>query len=227
MKLNGFRSDLQIEKKKLSQNTLCISFQNQNQEEKIKQELKNAIFSFLEKEKFPSSIHFFVVGLGNDNFTSDSIGPKVLKHLNVNGFVNTFGLDLQTNRISALEPGALIETGIDTAKVIKSVIDTIKPNYLICIDAFVCENTKYLNHTIEITKNGIIPGSGLKGINQKINKQTMGIPVLTIGVPTAIELKIDNKSYLLSTKDIDEYVLDISKIIGSVLNEILPTYGLK
>lgn len=227
MKLKGFRSDLQIEKKKLNQNTLGISFPNTNQKEKIKQELKEGILSFLNKEKFSSPIHFFVVGLGNDNFTADSVGPEVLKTLNINGFVKELGLDLHTNQISALEPGALVETGIDTAKVIKSVIGTIKPNYLICIDAFVCESTKYLNHTIEITKNGIIPGSGLKGLNQKISRQNMGIPVLTIGVPTAIELEIEKKTYLLSSKDIDEYILNISKIIGEVLNEILPTYGIE
>ncbi len=226
MKINGFRSDLQIEKKKDNKNSICISFTNVTQEAKIKQQLLDTLLFFLKKEKLPSKVHFFVVGLGNDNFTSDSVGPKVLKNVNVNAFIETLGFDIYGNKISALEPGALIETGIDTAQVVKSVVTTIKPQLLICIDAFVCQNSKYLNHTIEVTNKGIIPGSGLKGNNQEISKKTMGIPVLTIGIPTCIELVIKKQTYLLSTKDIDEYVLKISKIIGETLNELLPTYGL-
>lgn len=227
MNKKGCRSDLRSETQKIDSDTKCIMFKNLYDKESIKKELKKALLYFLDKEKLPQKNHFFIVGLGNDNFTSDSIGPKVLKELNVNAYVKKLELDLQTNTTSALEPGALIETGIDTSKVIKSVLKEIKPNVLICIDAFVCETTKYLNHSIEITNQGITPGSGLKGYNEEISKKTMQIPVLTIGVPTAIELGIEENIYLLSTKDIDEYVLSISKIIGETLNEILPIYGLK
>lgn len=227
MKNNGSRSDLRSENKKIDSNTMCITFKNLYDENQIKKELKKALLYFLDKEKLPQKVHFFIVGLGNDNFTSDSVGPKVLKELNVNAYVKRLGLDLQKNVISALEPGTLVETGIKTSNVIKSVLKEIKPNVLICIDSFVCETTKYLNHSLEITSEGLIPGSGLKGCNEEISKKTMGIPVLTIGVPTAIELEIEKNTYLLSTKDIDEYVLSISKIIGKTLNEILPTYGLK
>lgn len=227
MNKNGCRSDLRSENKKKDSNSLCIIFKNLYNKKKIKKEIKKALLYFLDKEKLSQKIHFFVIGLGNDNFTSDSVGPKVLKELNVNAYVKKLGLNLHTNTISALEPGALIETGIDTSKVIKSVLKEIKPNVLICIDAFVCKTADYLNHSIEITNQGIVPGSGLKGCNEEISKKTMRIPVLTIGIPTAIELSIENDFFLLSTKDIDEYVLSISKIIGETLNEVLPTYGLK
>lgn len=226
MEIKGLRSDLKIETSEECK-SICLTFKNLQNQPKIKKELKEVIKHLLKEENLPSQIHFFVVGLGNDNFTSDSIGPKVLKNLYVNAFVNQLGLDLHENKISALEPGALIETGIDTAKIIKSVVKSIKPDILICLDAFVCSSTKYLNHSIELSNTGIIPGSGLKGINQEISQKNIGIPVLTIGVPTAIELTLDEKTYLLSTKDIDTYVENIAKLIGDVLNELLPTYGLK
>lgn len=223
MKTIGIRNDLHKENK----NTIHITFKNIYSKSKIKKDLKKALLYFLDKEQLPKKVHFFVVGLGNDNFTSDSIGPKVLKELQVNSYANKLGIELNKNKISALEPGALIETGIDTADTIKSVLNTIRPHLLLCIDSFVCENEEDLNHTIEITNQGIIPGSGLKGFNQEINKRNMKISVLTIGVPTAIELQLAKKTYLLSSKDVDEYVLDIAKIIGETLNEVLPNYGLK
>ncbi len=229
MKITGTRSDLKLErnpKQKNSKNTICILFKNLNEKSRIKKELKKALIYFLNQEKLPNKTHFFVVGLGNDNFTSDAIGPQALKKLHVNAFINQLGIDSQENRISALEPGAFIETGIDTSKIIKSVIKSIKPDILICIDAFVCKSTTYLNHSLEITTKGISPGSGLKGWNQEINKKTMGIPIITIGIPTAIELVIDNKTYFLSTKDIEEYVTTISKLVSDALNEVLPNYGL-
>lgn len=229
MKIKGNRSDLKLESKiklKDTKHTITILFKNVEEKNKIKKELTNALSYFLNQEQIFKKVHFLVIGLGNDNFTSDSIGPKVLKELHINAFVNQLGLTLQENRISALEPGSLYETGIDTAKIVKSVVESVKPNILICLDAFVCENKKYLNHSIEITNCGIIPGSGLKGWNQEISKKTIGIPVITIGIPTAIELLLENTPYLLSTKDIDEYVAKIAKLVGESLNEVLPTYGL-
>ena len=202
MKIKGIRSDLRIETNQ-KEKYICLTFKNLQNQKKIEKDLIDAMDCLLKEENLPPKIHFFVVGLGNDNFTSDSIGPQILKTLNVNAFVNQLGLNSSENKISALEPGALMETGIDTLKVIKSVAKTIKPDIILCLDAFVCENPKYLNHSIEVTNTGIVPGSGLKGFNQEISKKSLGIPVLTIGVPTAIELDLQGKPYLLSTKDVD------------------------
>ena len=83
------------------------------------------------------------------------------------------------------------------------------------------KNIDYLNHTIQITNEGIIPGSGLKSINSEISYKTLKIPVLVIGVTTAIEIKNNHISYILSSKDIDDYVSQISKIIGETINDTL------
>ncbi|MBR6113236.1 MAG: GPR endopeptidase, partial [Bacilli bacterium] len=171
--------------------------------------------------------HIFIVGLGNENHTADSIGPKTLKHIQVNSFLENIGVEISGNKVSALEPGVLGETGILTDKIISSVSKEIKPDLIILIDSFVSDDINYLNKTIEITNYGINPGSGLKGINSKIDKTTLGIPILVIGVVTAIEIKFTNDNninfipYLLSTKDIDEFVINISKIIGQSINEAI------
>ena len=204
-----------------------IFFNDLNNKESIKKILKNEILFFLHEMDITKKNHIFIVGLGNENHTADSIGPKVLKHINVNSFLENIGIEINGNKISALEPGVLSETGILTDKIISSVSKEIKPDLIILIDSFVSDDINYLNKTIEITNYGINPGSGLKGINSKIDKTTLGIPILVIGVVTAIEIKFTSDNninfipYLLSTKDIDEFVINISKIIGQSINEAI------
>lgn len=204
-----------------------IYFSNINTQKHIKETLKMEILFFLRKMNLHQKSHFFIVGLGNENYTADAVGPKTLKHLNINAFLDTLGLNSNTSKISALEPGVLGQTGIETKRIIESVVEEIKPDIIILVDSFVTKNIEYLNKTIQLTNEGIIPGSGLKSIQQEISQKTMNIPVLVIGVPTAIEItlksnkKEENFSFLLSTKDIDNYVITISKIIGEALNEVI------
>lgn len=240
----GSRTDLILEKQKIKkkvQNTDCkvfnskdnedqyrtIHFSNLNNKEKIKDALKKEIIYFLSLMHIPKKGHFFIVGLGNENHTADSVGPKTLQYLNVNAYLEPLGITIENNKISALEPGVLGETGIETNRIIESVVKEIKPDVVILIDAYVSEDINYLNKTIQITNAGIIPGSGLKGLNSEISYKSLKIPVLVIGVPTAIEVtfsktkKEETLPYILSTKNVDEYVLEISKVIADALNETI------
>lgn len=188
----------------------------------IKEEIKKSLLYFLNYFNLPTNFHVFIIGLGNDNHTADSVGPKTLKHILVNSHIENLGGKLNYPKISALEPGALGETGIETKKIIESVTKEIKPDIMILVDSYVCNNIKYLNSCIQITNEGINPGSGLHSLNTEISFKTMKIPVLVIGVTTAIEIDFKNKHpYLLSTKDIDNYVIEISKVIGEAINEVL------
>lgn len=203
-----------------------ILFDNLNNVPKIKKSIKKELLNFLYKMNINNKSHIFIVGLGNDNHTADSIGPKVLKHINVNSYLDSIGIKIIGNKVSALEPGVLGETGIITEKIIQSVSNEINPDIIILIDSFVSDDIKYLNKCIHINNVGINPGCGLNGINKSINKDILGIPVIVIGVVTSILIKFTNKDssftpYLLSTKDIDEYVISISKIIGESINETI------
>ena len=216
-----YKNDLVFNDKK---NYKTIYF---NSLDNIKNILKKEIFYIFNKMNITKKDHIFVVGLGNINHTADSVGPKVLKHIKVNSYLENIGVKIIGNKVSALEPGVMGETGILTEKTILSVSKEIKPNLVILIDSFVSDNIDYLNKTIQLTDVGINPGSGIKGINSIIDKNTLGIPVLVIGVTTAVEIKFTNDSntnfvpYLLSTKDIDDYVNEISKIIGESINEAI------
>ena len=199
-----------------------IIYKNIYKENLIKEFLKNELKFFLKRFKINKNNHIFIIGLGNESNTADSIGPKVLKYIIVNSHLYSMFNEMKYPKISALEPGVLGTTGIDTFKIIKSVSNQIKPDLIILIDSFVTNKLSYLNKSIEINDHGITPGSGIHGNNTEIKKETIKVPVLVIGIPTALEFKKNNEvPLLISTNNIDEYVNKISKIIGTTINEVL------
>ena len=198
-------------------NAHIIKFNSIDNELKIT--FKNELIKYLKRINNLKSI--LIVGLGNDSFTADSVGPKVVKGINVNAHLIDLGLKTKNIKVSALEPGVLGQTGIDTERIIKSVCKEVKPDALIVIDSFITDKLKYNEKTIQITDNGIIPGSGIMGINSIINKRTIGCPVIVIGVPTALETTINNQKLIVSTNSVDKYVIEISKLIAEVINEVL------
>jgi len=199
-----------------------IYYKNLYDENKIKTFFKNELIFFFKKLNIDNTKHIFIVGLGNESNTADSIGPLTLKYIIVNSHIHNILANITKPKISALEPGVLGTTGIDTFKIIESVSNEIKPDLIILIDSFVTNKIDHLNKVIEINDDGITPGSGIHGNNMEINLKTLKIPVLVIGVPTALEYKKnDQMPLLISTSDIDEYVIKISKIIGTSINEVL------
>lgn len=201
-----------------------INIQNINNEDILIKEIINTLDYFFHVLNITKKNHIFIVGLGNENNTADSVGPKTLKFIKVNAFLDNMGYKIQGNKISALEPGVLGETGILTNKIIKSVVDEIKPNLVILIDSFIDDKIESLNKKIEINNIGLKTGTGIIGLSSDINQNTLGIPIIVIGVTTAIELFIEEKAknyYLLTSKNIDSFVLKIAKIIGKAINKAI------
>ena len=130
----------------------------------------------------------FVVGLGNSNVTPDAIGPYVIDNT-----VVTRHLDLMNalsdgfSSVSAMSPGVMGTTGIETYDIIESVISKIDVDYIIVIDALATTSIKRINKTIQITDTGIKPGSGVGNKRKELSKKTLGIPVIAIGVPTVVD----------------------------------------
>ena len=189
---------------------------------KLKENLKKELNFFIKNTRIKKNPHILVIGLGNDNYTADSIGPKTLKHIKANSFLDNIGIETNNPIISLLEPGTLGETGILTERIIESIIKEIKPNLVILIDSFLSNNIKKLNKTIEINNYGVSTGMGIKELNSNIDINTLGLPIIVIGVPTAIEIKFnEDLPYILSTKDVDLYVNQISQVIGIAINETI------
>lgn len=132
-----------------------------------------------------------IVGLGNDKSTPDSLGPLVVNNIIVTNHLYLLG-ELSDNykRLSAINPGVMGETGIETSDIIDSIVKKIKPNFLIVIDSLASKSIERLNKTIQITDTGIHPGSGIGNKRKEISLETLGIPVIAIGVPTVVDATV-------------------------------------
>lgn len=129
-----------------------------------------------------------IIGLGNRSSTPDSLGPLVLENIIVTNHLFLLGnVEKGFRKTYAFEPSVMASTGIETSDYLKSIVNGIKPNFIIVIDSLASGSINRLNKTIQITDTGISPGSGVGNNRKEISKETMGIPVIAIGVPTVVD----------------------------------------
>ena len=158
-----------------------------NNAETVSKYLQEIISDMLKLNNIGDDDTCLIVGLGNIASTPDSLGVKVLNNIIVTGHMYTLGSISEGYRnVSCFAPGVMANTGIETQKIIKSLIKEIKPNFVIAIDALASRSLERINKTIQITDTGIHPGSGIGNNRLEISKQTIGIPVIAIGVPTVV-----------------------------------------
>ena len=146
-------------------------------------ELKNLIH--LNKEDT-----VLVVGLGNRNITPDSLGPQVTEGPLVSRHLIAYmpeEIDQRLVPLCAISPGVLGITGIETSEIIKGVTEKVRPSLIIAVDALCSRKMERINTTIQISDTGIIPGGGIGNKRNAINKETMGVPVISMGVPTVVD----------------------------------------
>lgn len=130
-----------------------------------------------------------VVGLGNIAVTPDALGPKVVKRLMITRHLKSLipdDIDEDIRPVCAIAPGVLGTTGIETGEIIKSLVDKIKPDLVICIDALSSRSLKRVAKTIQVSNTGIAPGAGVGNNRMEINEKAIGVPVIAIGVPTVV-----------------------------------------
>lgn len=152
-----------------------------------------------------------IIGLGNRKIISDSLGSKTVEEITVTRHMYLLGdVDKRYRNVAILEPNVVGVTGIDSYEIINSVIKTIKPDFIICIDSLCAMNIERLNKTIQITSSGITPGSGIGNNKQELSYDTLGVPTIAIGIPSVV-----NTSTIVS--DTINYIL---KKIGYLKNNI-------
>lgn len=157
-----------------------------------------------------------LIGLGNINITPDSIGPNTLDNVIVTRhlYLNSINNDGYSN-ISAYSPGVMGNTGIETKDIVESIKDKVKPDYLIVVDALSTSKVFRINKTIQLTDTGISPGSGVGNKRKEISFETLGIPVIAVGIPTVVDLNtltlniLDNLTIYLKENNIDTKVVNI------------------
>ncbi len=131
-----------------------------------------------------------VVGLGNWNVTPDAMGPKVIENLMVTRHLMEYvpeHVDEGIRPVCALSPGVMGITGMETGEIVKGVIERIKPDAVIAIDALAARSMERVSTTIQIADTGIAPGGGVGNKRMELSKTTLGIPVIAIGVPTVVD----------------------------------------
>lgn len=152
----------------------------------IAKQLQSLLPDF-EKEK-----SILVVGLGNRDVTADALGPEVVDHLNITRhMLKQFGHAAysceKVHQISSIVPGVMGKTGMETAEIIRGVVSSTKPDIIIVIDALAARSTRRLTRTIQITNTGIQPGSGVGNHRDSLTEDSLGVPVIAIGIPTVVD----------------------------------------
>lgn len=203
-------------------------------------EMSEALFLNL-KEMLGKRKRILIAGLGNANVTADSLGPKVVNNLCITRHLKKEGIGKYQFELSAIAPGVMAQTGIETSEILESLAAKIKPDVLIAIDALAARSSSRLNKTIQISDTGIAPGSGVGNHRNEITEHTIGVPVFAIGVPTVIsvpaiihdligEESLNNKyenvdeefiSMHVTPKNIDESMKRISYTISEGINHLL------
>ena len=190
----------------------------------VSEELAKYLIEVMEKI-IPESEHdkeVLVIGLGNRQATPDALGPYVADNLNITRhIVKEYGkyaaLEEMNCVVSAIVPGVMAQTGMETAEIIKGVVRETKPDLLIVIDALAARNSRRLNRTIQIADTGINPGSGVGNYRSAITKETIGVPVIAIGVPTvvdAVTIVSDTMENLLSALETSESLKGVGLVLG-------------
>lgn len=165
-----------------------------------------------------------VVGLGNSAITPDSLGPLVVNKVEVNRHLEAE----KRYEVSAISPNVLGNTGMESSEIIKAIVDDFKPDLVIVVDALACNNPNRMCNSIQLSTAGINPGAGIGNNRKKLSKETLGVDVVAIGIPTVCDInvftdEIDN-DYFVTPNNIDEAMDILSHILASSINNALINY---
>lgn len=154
-------------------------------------EISRVLAEYIRKllESFGSPGSVLVVGLGNQEVTSDSLGPQVMSSLRITRHLSLekkAAAEDSSFRISGIVPGVMAQTGMETAEIIRGIVAETKPEALLVVDALAARSVSRLGTTIQLGNTGISPGSGVGNHRHSLTKESLGIPVIAIGVPTVV-----------------------------------------
>lgn len=190
----------------------------------------------------PNDGAVLIAGLGNRMITPDAIGPQTADHVIATRHLVAQSPDIFADwrPVSALAPGVLGQTGVETGEVICGVLDRVRPAAVIAVDALAAGRLSRLLRTVQLADTGITPGAGVGNARTALNEETLGVPVIAVGVPTVVDgatlaheissqlgqpdceaLDDLSQPVMITTRDIDREVADISRMIGYAVNMAL------
>lgn len=231
----------------------CFLMEQEDYMTDIGKRLQKELKSILQK-KIKKDATILITGLGNRFATPDALGPYVLENIEVNRHLSIQypGWKMQHEiKICGIVPGVSGQTGMESLEILKGVADTVHPDCMLVIDSLATRSIKRLCTTIQLTDTGISPGAGIGNNRSEINRDTLGIPVIAIGVPTVVEAgtivydtlesalqkegynareialffdRIHDKmgdSFFVTPKDIDEKIKIVGDMIANSINACL------
>ena len=180
-----------------------------------------------------------VAGLGNRDVTPDALGPQAVSNLMITmHLIREYGREMMGMDgccvVSGIVPGVMAQTGMETSEILQGIIEETRPDLLIVIDALAARSTRRLGRTVQITDTGIQPGSGVGNHRGSLTKESLGIPVIAIGVPTVVEaaaivydaqgncekMPPHLNGMFVTPKNIDEMIKQLSFTLSEALNMV-------
>ncbi len=207
--------------------------------DRISKDFKNMCIEFAkELSPFLPDGNILVAGLGNSDITPDALGPKVASQILATRHLHEELKDedeflANLRSVGVIASGVLGQTGIETAELIDAVIEKIKPQCVIAVDALACSDINRLGKTIQFSDTGISPGSGVQNKRRELSKDSLGIPVIAIGIPTVVDMhtivsgytnsRITNKlpNMMVTPRDVDKLIERSSSMLAAGINMAL------
>ncbi len=173
-----------------------------------------------------------VVGLGNNRCTPDAIGPRtaagVLVSRHMHGELSRLLDDPTLTAVSSLSPGVLGQTGMETGEVVRGVVEKVSPSLVIAVDALAARSMDRLGTTVQLADVGLSPGSGVGNRRAELSQRTLGVPVVSMGVPTVVDAgilsgdeSVSGGSMIVTPRDIDLLIDHAARLLAGGINRTL------
>lgn len=216
----------------------------EDKENQIIETFSKELKAIIDKHVKPNE-EILIVGLGNSFSTPDSLGAKVVQNIEITRHIKIYlpnAIDRNTRSVSAITPGVLGTTGIETVEIVRGIVDNIKPKLVIAIDSLCSKNIDRINKSIQISDTGIVPGGGVGNRQAELSKDTLGVPVIGVGIPTVLDaatividtlnacdvniseneivdkMKLNNFNFIVTPKEIDELIENMTAIVSEGIN---------
>ena len=185
---------------------------------------QSALLSRHIRALLPVGAHVLVAGLGNEAVTPDAVGPEALRNLIVTRHLKRTMPEVFApfSTVSAIAPGVLGTTGMESAELLAAAVRQIQPDAVIAVDAVASCEPERLCAAVQLSTAGITPGSGVGNARAAFQKKTLGVPVYAVGVPTVVDAASltgrGGEEMIVTPRDIDAQIRYLSAVLSGAIN---------
>lgn len=185
------------------------------------------------RQLLPANGCVLVAGLGNSDITPDALGPRTIngilatRHLS-HSLCRSLGLE-NLRAVCAIAPGVMGQTGAETGEILAALVRQLRPSAVIAVDALAARDTQRLGTTIQISDTGIAPGSGVLNARRELCRRTLGVPVISMGIPTVVDASglipeppsAHSQPLMVTPREIDLLIGHGARFLAGAINKAL------